>query len=213
MMWVDPSRQPASRDTNASLRVGLLRHGEVEGGIRFRGHTDDPLTPAGLAQMDAALADSDRWDRVISSPLIRCAEFARAFARQSSLPLTFDTRLKEMHFGEWEGRSAAELMAEDPEALARFWRDPDAYPPPCGESLAHFRARVLDAWNDILSVYADQQVLMVTHGGVIRVLLCHVFEVPVSRWYEFEVTHGQLHGVHIGGDGLAIPSGVNNVRM
>lgn len=195
------------------MSVGLLRHGEVEGGSRFRGHTDDPLTPAGLAQMYAALADSDRWDRVISSPLIRCAEFASAFARQSSLPLTFDTRLKEIHFGRWEGRSAAELMTEDPEALARFWRDPDAYPPPSGESLAHFRARVLDVWNDILSAYADQHVLIVTHGGVIRVLLCHVFQVSVSRWHEFEVTHGQLHSVHIGGDGLAKPPAANNVRI
>ncbi|MFP5506984.1 MAG: alpha-ribazole phosphatase [Gammaproteobacteria bacterium] len=202
-MLIGRSRHPASRDTSASLYVGLLRHGEAEGGNRFRGHTDDALTPAGLAQMYAALSDSGHWDRVISSPLTRCAEFVSDFARQSSLPLTFDTRLKEMHFGQWEGRSAAELMAEDPEALARFWRDPDAYPPPGGESLAHFRARVLDAWNDILSAYADQHVLIVTHGGVIRVLLCHVFEVPMSRWHEFEVPHGRMHGVHIGDDGLA----------
>lgn len=187
------------------MLVGLLRHGEVEGGDRFRGHTDDPLTPAGLAQMYAAIAGSGRWERLISSPLIRCAEFASVFARQSSLPLTFDTRLKEIHFGQWEGRSAAELMTEDPEALTRFWRDPDAHPPLGGEALARFQARVLDAWNDILAAHAGQRILIVTHGGVIRVLLCHVFEVPVSRWYEFEVTHGQLHGVHIGGDGLAIP--------
>lgn len=163
--------------------------------------------------MYVALADSDRWDQVISSPLIRCAEFASAFARQRSLPLTFDTRLKEIHFGQWEGRSAAELMAEDPEALARFWRDPDAYPPPSGESLAHFRARVLDAWNDILSAYVDQHILIVTHGGVIRVLLCHIFEVPMSRWHEFEVAHGQLHGVYIGCDSPAGPACENNVRV
>lgn len=183
--------------------VGLLRHGEVEGGGRFRGHTDDPLTPAGHAQMCAALADSGRWDQVISSPLSRCAEFSRTFAQQHSLPLTFDTRLKEMHFGHWEGRSAAELMAEDAEALTRFWRDPDVYPPPGGESLASFQARVLDAWHDIIAEYHERHVLLVTHGGVIRVLLCHVFEVTVSRWHEFEVSHGQLHGVRIGSDGLA----------
>lgn len=162
--------------------------------------------------MYTALADSDRWDRVVSSPLIRCAEFSKAYARQRSLPLTFDTRLKEMHFGQWEGRSAAELMAEDPEALARFWRDPNAYPPPGGESLAHFRARVLDAWNDILFAHADQRVLIVTHGGVIRVLLCHIHGIPVMRWHEFDVTHGQLHGVLIGDDGPPSPACIENVR-
>jgi alpha-ribazole phosphatase len=200
MMLVDRSRRPS-----ASLRVGFLRHGEVEGGNRFRGHTDDPLTSAGLSQMFAAIADSDRWDRVISSPLIRCAAFSSAFARQNALPLSFDTRLKEIDFGVWEGRSAAELMAEAPEALTRFWRDPDRYPPPGGESLAHFQARLLDAWHNILSAHAGQRLLIVTHGGVIRVLLCHVFEVDVSRWHEFEVLHGQLHHVHIGDDGLARP--------
>ncbi|MEX2481608.1 MAG: alpha-ribazole phosphatase family protein [Gammaproteobacteria bacterium] len=198
-MLLGRSRRPASRDTSASPRVGLLRHGETEGGQRFRGHTDDPLTPAGLSQMYAAIAESGRWDRVISSPLLRCSEFSSAFAQQRSLPLIFDIRLKEIHFGQWEGRSAAELMAEDPESLERFWRDPDIHPPPGGESLARFQARVLDAWNNILSAYAGQRVLTVTHGGVIRVLLCHVFEVPVSRWSEFEVPLGKLHSVHIGG--------------
>lgn len=196
-MSADRSRQSASRDTGASLRVGLLRHGEVEGGARFRGHTDDPLTPAGLAQMHTALADHGGWDRVISSPLIRCAEFSNAYAGQNALPLTFDARLKEMYFGLWEGRSAAELMAEDSEALARFWRNPDACPPPDGESLTRFQTRVLDAWNDIVSAYTGQRVLIVTHGGVIRVLLCHVSGIPVSRWHEFEVPYGRLYELRI----------------
>lgn len=207
------ARCAGAADTRASLRVGLLRHGEVAGGNRFRGHTDDPLTPIGLSQMYAAIADSGRWDWVISSPLIRCAEFARAFSRQNSLPLTFDTHLKEMHFGAWEGRSAAELMAETPEALTHFWQDPDASPPPCGESLARFQARVLDGWNNLRSAHAGQRVLIVTHGGVIRVLLCHVFEVPVSRWHAFEVPHGQLHDLRIDDDGLARPVCNSNVRV
>ncbi len=192
--------------------VGLLRHGEVKGGSQFRGHTDDPLTPAGLAQMHTALAESDRWDRVVSSPLVRCAEFANAFALRQSLPLTFDKRLKEMHFGQWEGKSAADLMADDPQALESFWRDPDAHPPPGGEPLTCFQTRVLEAWNDILFAQTDRRVLIVTHGGVIRVLLCHVFEVPVSRWYEFEVSHGQLHGLRIDGDGLARLACENGAR-
>lgn len=187
------------------MRVGLLRHGEVNGGSRFRGHTDDALTSIGLQQMRAA-TDGRHWSQVVSSPLVRCAAFANAFARQHSLPLTFDPRLREMHFGMWEGRSASELMAEDPEALTRFWRDPDSHPPPGGEPLAGFQARVLDAWKDLTSGRIGKRVLVVTHGGVIRILLCHVFAVPVPRWHEFDVPHGKLHGVHIGGDGLGSPA-------
>lgn len=195
------------------MLVGLLRHGETEGGNRFRGNTDDPLTATGLAQMHTAIDDSGRWDRVISSPLSRCAAFAGDFARQHALPLTFDTRLKEMHFGIWEGRTAAELMAENPEPLIRFWNDPNTYAPPGGESLASFQARVLDAWNDIIADHHGPGMLVVTHGGVIRVLLCHVTGAPLARLHDFEVQHGQLHDVHIGSDGLARPACEKIARM
>lgn len=184
----------ASRDTSASLRVGLLRHGEVEGGSRFRGHTDDALTAIGLQQMRAA-ADGTRWDRVISSPLARCAAFADAYGCQHSLPLTFDARLKEMHFGIWEGRTAAELMATDTDALTRFWNDPLHNTPPGGEPLAQFQVRVLDAWQEIIMNHVGQRVLVVTHGGVIRVLLCHVRNQPLARLQTFEVRHGGLYRV------------------
>lgn len=189
------------------MLIGLLRHGEVEGGSRFRGQTDEALTCIGLQQMRSA-TDGRYWDHVISSPLVRCAAFANAFARQHSLPLTFDARLKEMHFGVWEGRTAAELMTTDTDALTRFWTDPLHNTPPGGEPLAQFQARVLDAWNDIVIGHGRQRVLIVTHGGVIRVLLCQVTGVSVAQVQDFSVGHGQLHGVRIGGDGLARLDGV-----
>lgn len=196
-MLIGRSRRRASRDTSATLRVGLLRHGEVEGGNRFRGRTDDPLTATGLAQMHAAIADSENWEHIVSSPLLRCAAFADDFARQYSLPLTFDARLKEMHFGAWEGRTAAELMTTNADALTRFWNDPLHNTPPGGEPLAQFQTRVLDAWNDIIMEYPAQRVLIVTHGGVIRVLLCHVRNQPLARLQTFEVRHGGLYRVQV----------------
>jgi alpha-ribazole phosphatase len=207
-MLIGRSWHRTSRDTSASLRIGLLRHGEVEGGCRFRGHTDDPLTATGLAQMHAAIADSGNWEQVVSSPLARCAAFANVFADQHSRPLTFDARLKEMHFGDWEGRTATELMTTDADALTRFWNDPLHNTPPGGEPLAQFQARVLDAWKEIVTGHAGQRVLVVTHGGVIRMLLCQVTGVPVARLQEFRVEHGQLHGVCIGSDGSARLDGV-----
>lgn len=197
--------------TRASLHVGLLRHGEVEGGSRFRGHTDDALTAIGLDQMHAAINGKQRWDRVISSPLVRCTTFAEEYARRYSTPLSFDARLMEMHFGAWEGRTAAELMATDADALTRFWNDPLHNTPPGGEPLAQFQARVLDAWNHIVTEYLAQRVLIVTHGGVIRVLLCQVTGVSMAQLQEFSVGHGQLHGVHIGGDGSVRLDGVTYV--
>lgn len=182
------------------MLIGLLRHGEVEGGACFRGSTDDLLTDFGLDQMRLATNENCCWDRVISSPLKRCAAFAREFTQQHSLPLNFDERIKELHFGEWEGRTAAELMMEDPVALERFWADPDRYPPPAGEILSCFQARVLAAWDSLVSSYNGQKILLVTHGGVIRVLRCHLQQRPISQLLEIEVKHGALYTLSVSVD-------------
>lgn len=173
--------------------LDLLRHGETEGGARYRGTTDDPLTATGWEQMWAAVNDNAGWDGIVTSPLRRCAEFARALARQRSIPLTLDPRFAEMHFGAWEGRSAAELMSTDPEALARFWDDPVTHAPPGAEPLARFATRVLMAWHGIVRDRPGWQVLLVTHGGVIRVILCYVLRRPVARLLELDVGHAALY--------------------
>lgn len=178
------------------LYIDLLRHGETEGGDRFRGHTDDALSSRGLQQMWAAVS-TQHWDRLVSSPLIRCAAFASDYVKRHSLPLTFDSRLKEMHFGAWEGRTAADLMRTDADALSRFWNEPQHNTPPGGEPLAQFRLRVLEVWNDILAAHAGQRVLIVTHGGVIRMLLCHALQRPLSALLTFEVGTATLHRIRV----------------
>lgn len=178
-----------------SVYLDLLRHGETEGGARYRGTTDDPLTAAGWEQMRAAVNDNPRWEGIFTSPLKRCAEFARALARQHSIPLTLDARLAEMHFGAWEGHSAAELMSANPEALARFWDDPATHTPADAEPLARFAARVLRVWHTIVREHPGQRILLVTHGGVIRVILCHVLRRPVEQLLDLDVEHAALHRI------------------
>jgi alpha-ribazole phosphatase len=146
------------------------------------------------------------WNRIITSPLIRCAEFARALGEQLSIPVALDERIREMHFGAWEGRDAAEIMATDAGALARFWEDPAHHTPPDAEPLSSFEARVLAAWNEIIAGHAGERIMLVTHGGVIRVTLRHVLQQPLERLLEFEVEHAAMQRIHIdhrGGGGRA----------
>lgn len=175
--------------------ISLLRHGEAEGGARYRGVTDDPLTATGREQMWAAVGDECRWDSIVSSPLARCAEFARALAQHHSLPLRLDDRLREMNFGAWDGQTAAKIMQTDADALGRFWNDPWRHHPPGGESLAQLRSRVLDAWHDIVNEH--RSALVITHGGPIRVILCEMWRHPVERLLEIEVPLGSLRRVMV----------------
>lgn len=121
--------------------VELLRHGEPEGGQKFRGAVDDPLSPRGWEQMRAAVGDYRGWQAIVSSPLIRCAAFAHELAERLNCPLEIVQGFSELSFGIWEGRAVAEVNATDPLTLARFWRDPVAYPVPNGEPVADFNGR------------------------------------------------------------------------
>lgn len=180
------------------MRIDLLRHGETVGGARFLGSTDAPLSEHGWRRMWAAVERHARpWDRIVASPLVRCADFARALARQRGLPCVCDARIREIHFGAWEGRSAAALLEADGPALARFWCDPGTYPPPEAEPLAGFAARVMSAWHDALAGAAAERLVWVTHGGVIRVILCHVLDRPLERLLELEVGHAALLSIRV----------------
>ena len=116
-----------------TLHLDLLRHGETELGGGLRGSLDDALTARGWEQMHAAVATGGPWDRLVSSPLQRCARFAEQLGRRLNIPVHLDADLQELHFGAWEGRSAAALMDTDAEALGRFWADPYEFTPPDGE--------------------------------------------------------------------------------
>ncbi len=172
-------------------RIDVVRHGEIVGGQRFCGSTDVPLSAVGWQQLWAAVSDDPGWQAVVTSPLQRCAKFAQAFAEQQQLPWHSDERLRELHFGDWEGRDSAELWQHDREALSRFWANPAERPPPNGESLAEFSRRVEAAWHDLRSRYSGQRVLVVSHSGVIRLLLCRQHGLPLSRLLEIEIKHGQ----------------------
>ncbi|MFP6851246.1 MAG: alpha-ribazole phosphatase family protein [Pseudomonas sp.] len=174
-----------------TVYLELLRHGETELGGGLRGSLDDALTATGWAQLRAAVADGSRWDRLVSSPLQRCARFAEELAAQQKLPLSFEADLQELHFGAWEGCNTADLMKTSADALGHFWRNPYGFTPPEGEPLLAFEARVLRALQRLQADYAGQRLLLVTHGGVIRLLLARARGLPRNDLLQVTVAHAQ----------------------
>ena len=178
--------------------IDLLRHGETINHPRYCGSTDTPLTINGQMQMwEVSERTPPGWDHMITSPLIRCAAFAKVFSKNYTIPCTVDDRLKEMHFGDWENYSAAELMQKDADTLASFWNNPVLNTPPNGERFSDFRIRILSAWHDITSKHAGKKTLLITHGGVIRTILCHILQHPVERILEFNIGHATIQRIQI----------------
>ncbi|MCP8464265.1 alpha-ribazole phosphatase family protein [Pseudomonas sp. ZM23] len=184
-----------------TLHLHLLRHGETELGGGFRGRLDDALTEAGWSQMRASVGETCRWSALVSSPLRRCAAFAEELATRHGLPLSLDGDLRELDFGHWEGISPATLMESDAQALGRFWSDPYAFPPPGGEPLQAFEARVFNALERLYHAHAGTTVLVVTHGGVMRLLGALAGGLPARRLLEVAVAHGEYLSLEVTRDG------------
>jgi alpha-ribazole phosphatase/probable phosphoglycerate mutase len=181
--------------------IDLIRHGEPVGGRKYRGWIDDPLSELGWAQMREAVADHCPWDAIVSSSLSRCRAFAEELAGRHGLPLEVDERLREIGFGDWEGRTAAELMENDSEVLLRFWSDPLNHTPPGAETLVEFRDRVIGAWNDILEHHAGQHLLIVGHAGQMRMVIRHVLDMPLDRMFRIQVGNAAITRIVVDGQG------------
>ncbi len=182
-------------------QVDLLRHGEPVGGRRYRGQTDDPLSETGWREMRAAVAGRGEWDVIVTSPLARCAGFAKALGAERSLAVHTDERLKEIGFGAWEGRTAGEIERDQPQAIARFRCDPRAHRPPGAETLESFRARIAAAWADVLAHHAGRRVLLVGHAGVVRMVLSLVLEFPGERMFRIAVASAAITRIRVDGAG------------
>lgn len=175
-------------------RVHLFRHGEVEGGGGrvCRGHADVPLSARGVAQSEAAArwfrAQGGEPVRVFSSDLSRCRGLAdRLGAEVIALPA-----LREQHMGAWDGRTWESLTVDDPAGVSAYWDDYVSARPPGGESYAELYARVTGWWD---AAALDGRVVLVTHIGVIRALVCHWFGLgpgQALRWAPGYATHSRL---------------------
>ena len=185
-----------------TLHLDLLRHGETELGGGLRGSLDDALTEKGWQQMREAVLAQGPWDRLVSSPLQRCARFAHELGGQLGVPVTLEKDLQELHFGAWEGQSAAELMKTDAQALGLFWADPYSFTPPGGEPVADFSLRVRTAVARLQSTCAGERVLLISHGGVMRLLLAQAREMPQEQLLNVEVGHGALFSLSVDAGGV-----------
>jgi len=176
------------------MLVHLLRHGETEGGARYWGGTDVALSSRGWLQMRTAVAGGS-WDLIVSSPLRRCAAFAQALAQERRVPCRLEADLREMCFGTWEGYSTAELMQRDAEGLRLFWSDPSLHTPPGAEPLAELHARVMAVWQGLTTASDCRHLLVVTHGGPIRVLRAVQSRTPLSALLSIDAPHATLIGI------------------
>jgi alpha-ribazole phosphatase len=173
------------------MRVLLVPHAATDWNAlgRYQGHSDQPLSATGRQQA-ARLAErfaEEPLHTIFASDLRRAAETADTIAGGHRLPVQFDLRLREMHFGAWEGRTYAEVQETDGERLRAWETDVLRTAPPGGETLTQLAERV-NAFYSRLAAEAigdgeEHTALVVAHRGSLQVLLCLALGLPPqSRW-------------------------------
>lgn len=172
--------------------VYLARHGETDyhRNNRILGRKDEGLSARGREQA-RRLADyfgHRHLDAIYSSPLLRCLETAEPVSRAKGLPVQRVEGLVEIDMGEWDGMSLEEIFEMDPDRAAAWLSRPGSVAIPGGESFQVVRERVSRAFREVLGdVEGGGDILMVSHGGPIRTILCEVLGLDTDRMFKMRI--------------------------
>jgi ribonuclease H / adenosylcobalamin/alpha-ribazole phosphatase len=194
-------------------QVLLLRHGQtvLTAQRRYAGITDAPLDDTGRGQAAAAAKRlaSAGLDAIVSSPLLRARQTAETVAEPSGLPVLVDEGFRETDFGQWEALTFAEVQERWPAELAAWLADPTATPPGA-ESFADGAARAQAALDRVLAAQAGQRVLVVSHVGPIKSLICAALGAPPSAAFRMHLDTAALCSVDWYPDGPAVLRSYND---
>jgi probable phosphoglycerate mutase len=189
-------RTLTSTGSPAGGTLFLLRHGEIQisgEGRHYIGQQDLPLSHSGREQAKA-WADycaAANMDEIFCSDLSRCRETARIIGARCRLVPQARPELREVALGEWEGLSFAAIQNRDPEAFRQRGARIADHRPPGGESFRDLDARVWPFFNTQFR-QPRSRILVITHAGVIRVLLCRLLGMPLENLFSIGVFHGAL---------------------
>lgn len=192
--------------------IFLIRHGEVagnSGAIRtFAGARDLELNARGLLQAQAVAGrmKGEKLDAIFASTLQRAWKTADKIASEHNLSATRVAGWNEVNYGDWEGLSEDEILANHAELWRARVEDPWNVAPPGGESYQMLWARLEPVWNALLSENLGKTVAVVGHNGSLRVLLCQLLGAPPTNARRLQIGNCSITKVNIG-DAKTIPGG------
>ena len=192
-------------------RIHLIRHGEVEGSNRYNGHGDVPLTAFGEDQYHQLKPrlDPDRISALYTSDLSRTVRGGEILGRYLGVEPVKVPQFRELNCGAWQGHTLAEIQSSRPGEWAARLADLENFRADGGESLADLAARVLPALAEIVARHRGEEVLVVAHGGVNRVILMDAIGAPVSSLFSIEQLYCCMNVIDYYADGNSVVKLVN----
>ncbi len=189
------------------MELYIVRHGESQANMerRYSGWTETPLSSEGLRQAEKAgffLADF-KPDMLYCSDLQRARDTAGAIGQVCSLQPIETPLLREIHFGQWEGKTFNEIDTEYPSEVKKWLEDPITNAPPGGETVADVNNRMLSFIESMkLENKSAARIVAVSHGGSIRALLHSVFNYDSNSFWEIRIANTSINLFLLENDGL-----------
>jgi broad specificity phosphatase PhoE len=169
-----------------SLKLYFLRHGQTgcSRSNAFCGSVDPELTPEGLemAKAFAAAYHSTAWTAIFSSPMGRTVATAKPLCEAIGMQLELRDGLKEINYGQWEGKAPETVSRDYHDDYIRWTADPAWYPPTEGETAIAIAYRALQVIDEIKQRFPTGNVLIVSHKATIRIILCSLLGIDVGRF-------------------------------
>lgn len=169
--------------------VALFRHGLTEENKRqaYIGWTDSPICEDVKEALTGKLPKPSPYEQIVTSDLKRCLQTATLLFPEQT-PISF-SEFRELHFGDWEGKTYAELSGD--RNYEEWLNNQYEKIPPNGESYSVFSDRIEKGWQGVLTMMEKNnthRIAIVTHGGVIRYLLSKLYEK--REFWEWKIPHG-----------------------
>ncbi len=176
------------------MRLWLVRHGETEANVAglYSGHAPTPLTERGIAQAQSlsGLLRYAPFDNVLCSELERARHTTQLILAEREVPVRNMPELNEMFFGDWEMRHHRDLAREDAENYAVWCNDWQNATPTNGEGFQAFSQRVEHFIAQLADYKDSQNLLVVSHQGVLSVLVARLLSMPAAAMWHFRIEQG-----------------------
>ena len=175
---------------NNYTRIYLIRHGQVvnsHAGV-YNGHNDIELSPEGIAQT-IAIAEwfkDKSISAVWSSDLRRSLNGAKIIAAPHGLEVMSSNALREINLGFWEGLTPDEIRSNYRDSWDRWLEDPIRNRPPGGETISEMQSRVIKELEVIFKKNTGEEVVLFTHAGVNRIIICHALNLAIENWFRIQ---------------------------
>src|SRR5580698_1354766 len=180
----------------------LMRHGETEWNKQGRvmGRNPVELTEHGRAQVAATarFAETIKPDLIVTSPLVRARQSAEIFAAAlGGIEILEEAAIAEVLYGRWEGMHYHELI-DDPHYIT-YRKSPIEHPTPGGETIPEVQARGVEDVMRTIEAHPDKRVLFISHGDIVRTVLCHFLGLELKYFHRIRVDNAALSAIQIAG--------------